>query len=209
MYHIDGIFFEGLVYVSGYLFLLFLAICLACGLYFMAELAEEYPSLTAALIKYYTIVVLVTHPLLCVFESFPVTPVLCGFAAHCCYFKMLDTFPFTEWTSPALLCSIAGLVLSNYLWWCFFTETYLTAAHIMGFFFTCVWCVPFIFFISLTINENVLPSAGFHPEEAHKQASGGAKKGVLLTVFDFIRRKKEDAIVEHAPPSWHMTGKDC
>ena len=61
--------FTGLVYVSGYLFLIFVAVCLgaraagrsgaareltrralppfraACGLYYLAELAEEYSSL--------------------------------------------------------------------------------------------------------------------------------------------------------------------
>ena len=41
-----GLLFTGLVYLSGYLFLIFVAICLACGLYYLAELAEEYTSLT-------------------------------------------------------------------------------------------------------------------------------------------------------------------
>ena len=36
-----GVVFNGVVYVAGYLFLLFVAVCLASGLYYMAELVEE------------------------------------------------------------------------------------------------------------------------------------------------------------------------
>jgi len=150
-------FFEALVYVSGYLFLVFIAICLACGLYFLAELAEEYPTFTGALIKYSIIIVVAVHPCLWIFEEFPVMPVAMGILAHGLYYKLLATFPFTEMTSPVFIASVVVLCLSHYFWITYFSETWYSLAYIMGFFFTCVWLVPFTFFISLSINENVLP----------------------------------------------------
>jgi len=207
-------FFEGLVYTSGYLFLVFIAICLACGLYFLAELAEEYPSFTGSIIKYSIWMVLAVHPCLWMFESFPILPVATGMLAHGLYYKLLETFPFTEMASPVFLSSIVVLCLSHYFWITYFSETWWSLGYIMGFFFTCVWLVPFTFFISLSINENVLPCE--FPSYQQEQAQGqnqnqnqkNQKKGFLLTVFDFLRRKKDDVIVDHAPPSWHMGGKD-
>ena len=38
------------VYVAGYLIVMFVAICLACGLYFLAELAEEHTRLTGKIV---------------------------------------------------------------------------------------------------------------------------------------------------------------
>ena len=44
-------FFTLLSYIAGYCVLLFLAISLACGLYYLAELTEEYPSITKKVIQ--------------------------------------------------------------------------------------------------------------------------------------------------------------
>jgi len=43
---VQGILFTAMTYISGYIFLIFVAVCLACGLYYLAELAEEHTSLT-------------------------------------------------------------------------------------------------------------------------------------------------------------------
>merc|ERR1712216_196323 len=63
--------FGPLVYVSGYLVLLFLAICMACGLYYMAELAEEYSRLTKKILTYCIQGVIGIHVLLLIFDRFP------------------------------------------------------------------------------------------------------------------------------------------
>ena len=39
------------VYIGGYLFLVFLAVCLATGLYYLAELVEEYTTASKKAIK--------------------------------------------------------------------------------------------------------------------------------------------------------------
>merc|ERR1711865_279709 len=134
-------------------------------------------------------------------------------AVHPCLW-MFESFPFTEMASPVFLSSIVVLCLSHYFWITYFSETWWSLGYIMGFFFTCVWLVPFTFFISLSINENVLPCEfpSYQQQQQQQQSeqnqNSSSKQGLLLSVFDFIRRNKDDAIVDHAPPSWHMGGKE-
>ena len=63
-----GLLFTGLVYVSAYIFLIFVAVCLACGLYYLAELAEEHTSLTKRLMWAANVAVLAVHGACFVFE---------------------------------------------------------------------------------------------------------------------------------------------
>ena len=42
---------EAVVYVSGYLFVLFAAVSFAAGIYYLCELAEEWPTFTKRIIK--------------------------------------------------------------------------------------------------------------------------------------------------------------
>ena len=81
---------------GGYLFLLLLAICLATGLYYMAELVEEYSRLTKRVITYALRAVLALHLALLLFDRQPVSCVLVGAAAHGAYARLLPRFPFVQ-----------------------------------------------------------------------------------------------------------------
>ncbi len=88
-----GLLFTGLVYISGYLFLVFVAVCLACGLYYLAELAEEYAMLTRRIISFAILSVLVVHGLLFVMEpQLPPTAVGVGVLSHLSYVWLLQSF---------------------------------------------------------------------------------------------------------------------
>ena len=52
-----GFMYQVSVYIAGYLLLIFVAICLACGLYFLAELAEEHTRLARKLIGFSIVLV--------------------------------------------------------------------------------------------------------------------------------------------------------
>merc|ERR1711934_314861 len=205
---IDIMFFVGLVYISGYLFLVFIAICLACGLYYMAELAEEYPTLTKKIIKFSIWAILAVHPMLWIFEPFPFLPVAFGIATHAMYYRLLVMdFPFIELTSANFLGSCAMMIGSHYFWISYFGDTLHPLTYVMGFFFTCVWLVPFAYFISLSINEFVLPCEFPSYRDQQQASTGGGekkRKGWLLAMSGWFSRKKEQTIQEHAPPSWHM-----
>jgi len=196
--------------ISGYLFLVFIAICLACGLYYMAELAEEYPTLTKRIIKYCIWIIMALHPLLWVFESFPFLPVGFGIATHAMYYRLLVMdFPFIELTSANFLGSCAMMVISHYFWISFYNTTLYPITYVMGFFFTCVWLIPFAYFISLSINEFVLPCEFPSWKEAqqdefnHTEGTKKSKSG-LLSFMTWFSAKKSETLQDHAPPSWHM-----
>lgn len=154
--------FNAVVYVSGYLFLLFVAVCLgarwrfaqmdafisespsptprisdcilvpsaACGLYYLAELVEEYTSLTKRLMYMCTCAVLVAHPLFFFFEQLPLSALLCGAAAHACYLWLLQSFPFIRLRSPPFLASLTALIVSHYFWISHFLSHYHNLTHV-------------------------------------------------------------------------------
>mmetsp|Transcript_10715 Transcript_10715/g.26095 ORF Transcript_10715/g.26095 Transcript_10715/m.26095 type:complete len:215 (-) Transcript_10715:29-673(-) len=166
--------FTPVTYLSGYLVLIFMAVCMACGLYYLAELAEEYSRLTKKIIKYSIITVAVVHVLLLLFDGFPWLTTLYGIALHGVYYQFLKTYPFVDFSSPMFLGSCAGLVLNHYLWIVFFREAYqYRVPQIMAFFVPCVWLVPFLYFVSVSLGDNVLPSATHSGGLTGGQASGG------------------------------------
>ena len=58
-----GLVFNAVVYVAGYIFLLFVAVCLASGLYYLCEVVEEHTVLTRRILTASTMLVLVVHVL--------------------------------------------------------------------------------------------------------------------------------------------------
>ena len=159
--------FHAVFYVSGYLFLLFVAVCLACGLYYLAELVEEHTTLTKRIMYFGTCVVLSAHPLFYVVEGLPLMAVVCGMAAHGCYLWLLDSFPFLQPLSVQFLLSTGMLVLSHFFWISHFMTHYHSMTHVLSFFLFAVWIVPFGFFISLSVNESTLPRGGQLPGVLH------------------------------------------
>ena len=162
-----GVVFNGVVYVAGYLFLLFVAVCLASGLYYMAELVEEHTVLTRRLISISTVAVLVVHVLFMLFESLPISALAVGMAAHGCYLWLLQSFPFVKMLSPAFLASSVLLVLSHVMWFQHFLSHFHQTTHVLCFLFLNVWLVPFGFFISLSANESILPGRSSTVSQKH------------------------------------------
>lgn len=195
--------FVAVVYISGYLFLLFAAVCLACGLYYLVELAEEYTVFTKKLIRITILVQLVLHSLLYLYERFPLLHCSVGFLAHIVYLQLLRSFPFIEPSSPQFLLSVLMFAVDNYLWFTFFRSDselfykYRVAPGpaISSFFLLVIWLVPCAFFCSLTVNDSVLPSAasgapsmpGYVPNGGMETLSGEKKKrsrNILMLAFD-------------------------
>jgi hypothetical protein len=209
------------VYLGGYTFLIFLAVCLATGLYYIAELVEEYTVFTKRLINYGIYVNVGLHCLLFVVDGQPFLCVASGIAAHAMYFTLLKKFPFISLTSPEFLGSCVMLVLNHYMWLQHFFTKYYNVEYVMGFFLICVWLVPFGFFISLAANESVLPSSnssnspyngsasdvgtwGGGGGGSHEYLSGGGlpsgkSKGGLLSFMKFLKMKGEKVLPQVMP----------
>lgn len=185
-------FFTVLVYVAGYVFLVFLAVCLACGLYYLAELAEEFTVITKKLIQYTIIGVMVIHGMLLILDRFPFYQITVGLATHGAYLAMLKDFPFIGFTSPIFIGSCVLMVLDHYVWFQFFSVMGIyRLTHVLGFYLLCVWLVPFGYFVSLSVNDSVLPSSEMGA--AHGQTKRG---NMFLTIGNFVKAKmpgrKED-----------------
>lgn len=186
-----------IVYVSGYLFLLFAAICLACGLYYLIEIVEEYTSISKKLIRIAILVLLGLHFLLVVYEHFPLLQCSLGFIAHLSYLNLLGNFPFIEPASIQFVISSMLFVIDNIVWFLYFKRDvelfyrYQVAPYpaMAAFFLLVVWLVPCAFFCSLTINDAVLPAsnAQFHAQSSSEYQSGQRKnrrRNVVMMTLD-------------------------
>ncbi|KFM80755.1 Protein TEX261, partial [Stegodyphus mimosarum] len=54
--------------------------------------------------------------------------------------------------------SIAFVVINHYLAFRYFSSIYYPFSEVLAYFTLCLWLVPFSFFVSLSANENVLPT---------------------------------------------------
>lgn len=159
-----------LVYISGYMFLVFAAICLMCGIYYLVELAEEYTTITKELIRCAALAQLLVHTLLFIYERFPFVPTAVGFVSHLSYLQLLRVFPFINPFSLPVAAASIFFVLDNIFWFRFFhydVELFYRyrvapTPAIASFFLLVVWLVPLGFFITLSVNDSVLPNVTFN-----------------------------------------------
>lgn len=71
---------------------------------------------------------------------------------------IIQTFPFTSFTSPTLIMAVVFVIVNHYLAFTFFSTTYHSFTQVLAYFTLCLWLVPFALFVSLSANENVLPT---------------------------------------------------
>lgn len=195
------------VYVGGYLFLVLFAVCLATGLYYIAELVEEHTRITKRLISLVIKVVIGIHVVLFIVDGLPILAVGTGIASHALYHQLLRTFPYITINSHEFLGSLGMLVASHVVWIrFFFSRAHVSLEWALGFLLIMLWLVPFAFFISLAANESVLPGAGVgslgsaHTSRSDDALIGGSKRSrsTLLGIFNFLRQKRDDILPQVA-----------
>lgn len=190
-----GLVFNGLVYVSGYLSLMFVAVCLACGLYYLAELAEEHTQLMRRLMKLAIMAVLVVHMLMLALEQLPYAALAVGFATHLSYWWLMRDFPFIRVLSLSFLVSFALLVASHYLWASHFFAHFHKATPVACFFIFNVWLVPFGFFVSLSVNESTLPDRqAASAEDVYSEGGRSKQRSGIVSMFSFFQQKRDDLV---------------
>lgn len=189
-----------IVYLGALVFLVFASVCLATGLYYIADLIEEHSTLAKKLLTWTIRAVLLLHAAL-LLDEVPVTCTLVGAAAHLFYMHTLRKYPCMDVLSWEFLISAGMLVTSQVLWMHHFYDTYHSMEFVLGFFCVMVWTVPFIMFIGLSANENVLPGAPGGPsyQRAPQQAPGrrtgqSAKRGLLLTALANLQRHTQQVM---------------
>ncbi|KAH3742601.1 Protein SVP26 [Pelomyxa schiedti] len=163
----------GLTYSAIGVSIAFGFVCLAQGLYFIADMVEEHVVLAKRIIRYCIIGVLIAHALLFFLEELPWLELSVGVAAHLVYSMLLIQFPVVELTDLWFILSTMFAIGNHALWFRYFLLNWYSYGDMFGIFLLCVWLVPFWFFVSLSANESSLPFD--HPAEA-----AGKKKRVNL-----------------------------
>ncbi|ORY27345.1 transmembrane adaptor Erv26-domain-containing protein [Naematelia encephala] len=230
-----------LSYLGGLAGFLFVTLSLASGLLWLAELIEEYSKYakTIGMRAIYGIIAL--HLILIVTDSLPILPTLFSILCHLVYLSNFSSsWPFISLTSPRFVVSCLLVVGDHFIWFFHFAARAQEAKKYRGpkyryggnaikgvddapafmdvaaFFAICVWFVPLFLFLSLSANDNALPSnlvASAPPSpgpghtidlstpqvelsrQLHQRASKSLVKSVLdplLSVLPRMRRRRRD-----------------
>eukprot|EP00897_Mesotaenium_endlicherianum_P005261 jgi/Mesen1/4763/ME000242S03936 len=179
----------------------------ATGLYYIAELVEERPKLTRKIISLLIKIIVGLHVALLLVDRLPLLPIALGVVSHALYHRLLHNFPYINVTSAEFLGSCGLLAASHVAWFRWFlydrANLYTTLEWMFGFLLVMLWLVPFIFFISLSANEAVLPGLnapypGYVRSEADPSAMAPKRsKSTLLGVLNLLK-KKSDAVLPQA-----------
>jgi len=183
-----------LSWVATVLQICFVTLAIAAGLYYLAELVEEYTVMTAKVIRWMIILVLLTYGGLFLFEDIPPIMLVCGMLAQVSHLALLSSFPFFVISSPSFVLAVIMVIVNHYLAFQHFGNHYYPFSEVMAYFSICMWLVPFTFFVSLSANENVLPTVterrpllSEDNDVVSNYFSKKEKKYGLLSVFNSIK----------------------
>ncbi|XP_067117811.1 protein TEX261 [Osmerus mordax] len=168
----------------------FVTLAIAAGLYYLAELIEEYTVATSKIIKYMILFSTGVLTGLYLFEGFPVLMMGTGLFTNLVYFGLLQTFPYILLSSPNFILSCVLVVLNHYMAFQHFAEEYYPFSEVLAYFTICLWVIPFSFFVSLSAGENVLPSTMQQGDDVvsnyFTKGKRGKRSGILL-IFSFLK----------------------
>ncbi|KAK2863001.1 hypothetical protein Q5P01_002534 [Channa striata] len=140
----------------------FVTLAIAAGLYYLAELIEEYTVATSRIIKY-----------MILFST-----------------GVLADLPYILLSSPNFILSCVLVVVNHYMAFQYFAQEYYPFSEVLAYFTICLWIIPFAFFVSLSAGENVLPSTIQPGDDVvsnyFTKGKRGKRSGILL-VFSFLK----------------------
>ncbi|CUM62568.1 uncharacterized protein PRCAT00000120001 [Priceomyces carsonii] len=185
-------FLQLLSYVGIVIGFLFLVLAIASGLYYISELVEEHSEPTKRLLKRLIFIIMTVFVLLWLFDGFPFKLTAFSLASCYVYLQNLTKFPYVQLTSPVFLFSCVLVIANHTLWFRHFHNPYIpplevrlrpdyeppripSFAEVCSFFGLCVWLVPFALFVSLSVNDNLLPHHIDIADRNEKKKSGLAK----------------------------------
>lgn len=205
----------------------------ACGMYYLAELIEEFTITTKRVLGYLIKAELALH-LLLLLDKAPFHCLALGITSNVFYARMLKKFPYMRLASTDGLAAIASFLGSTAAWCWYYWKSYYTVEYALAFMLVTTWLIPFGFFLSFAGDQSVLPGAGGYPYSAAASGSstptrdynylnnggpgggggGGTNKqrrGLALRIFDVLRRKRDQVLPEmtkNLPPSLGLYPKE-
>jgi len=176
-----GLIFTAFGWIASSAMVVLLSLCITAGLFYLAELAEEFSVLTGKILKWSIVAIEVVHVLLYFDGLFPLPHILLSMAANGAFALILPDYPFFELGSIKFICSGVGVVINHFCWVRFFHLVYFTALQAMSFMAVMVWAIPLGFFISASVADNVLPSG---PSEAASKKQTNVFIGLVNKASD-------------------------
>ncbi|KAH8355211.1 hypothetical protein KR093_008669 [Drosophila rubida] len=173
----------------------FITLSIVAGLYYLAELAEEYTTPTRRCILFMIGFTIMVYIMFIFFEDLPWTMVLCGLMAQGFHFSIMTNFPFIRLLSVPFIGSLAMLVINHVLAFQYFTSVYVPFTQVLAYFTICMWLVPFALFVSVSANDNVLPTTigsnerrlGINNPDVVSNYFSRNKKMGLLSLFNYVK----------------------
>ncbi|GLV43999.1 uncharacterized protein CBL_12705 [Carabus blaptoides fortunei] len=187
------LFFTIITYLAFLVQISFCTVAIAAGLYYLAELVEEFTVTAKKCIWWLNTVVTGLYVCLWIFEGLPFVMVTCGLAAQASHFLILQNFPFVSLLSPSFLIGFCLIFVNHFFAFQYFAGMYHSFSEVMTYFTLCLWLVPFALFISLSANENVLPMTSEKRDPlttddvVTNYFSKRGKKYGLLTFFNYAK----------------------
>jgi hypothetical protein len=183
------------MYALSWLSFVLIAVCLtisvAAGMYYVAELIEEYTTVAKRIIRLILIVITLLNILLAIFETeFTWTLSAIGIISNIIYFFILAEFPVIGFLSPTFLFSMLLLIIHHYFAFSFFNNHYYSFPEILGYFTIFVWMIPFCFVLSLSANDYVLPQYSEPQRDRYNEDTMLNNGGDLVSNYFKKRAKK-------------------
>ncbi|KAG8949274.1 hypothetical protein FRC04_008876 [Tulasnella sp. 424] len=239
----------GLSYLAAAAAFIFVTLSLASGLLWLAELIEENSKIAKAIGIRLTYAVILLHLGLWFTDNLPIRLVAFSIFCHVVYLQNFSvTWPLISLTSWSFLGSCVLVVADHFLWFFHFANhnqemrrrggytrppyhqnPQLNRHHsfmeVASFFGTCIWLIPLFLFLSLSANDNALPtafgdasmpntptvvSAEFTPQKVNAKVHSLPRQSLFKTLFDPLfgllsvlrlrrAKRRDDGII--APPT--------
>ncbi|GFO28207.1 protein tex261-like [Plakobranchus ocellatus] len=169
---------------------------IAAGLYYLAELVEEYSVMTAKIIGYMIYGTIAIHIGMLLFEDFSWIMIGGGLAGCVAHLFLLQDFPYFYLTSPAFISAVVLLFVNHYVAFAHFSSFWYPFAEVLAYFTLCLWLVPFAFFVSLSANEYVLPTtAGVVEQDDSDVVSNYFRKNKKkLGLLSFLKNAQDSVL---------------
>jgi len=184
----------------------FVTLSLASGLLYASELIEEHSRLAKMMGQRSVYIIVILHGLFYFTDRLPLLPTIFSIICHLVYLQNFSaTWPLISLTSISFLSSCVLVIGDHFIWFIYFTKVTNNAHHlrtyrgvaaathsfaeIASFFGICVWFTPLYLFLSLSANDNALPTTAADPSSPSLAAStqtAKARISLVRSMFTFI-----------------------
>lgn len=204
-----GMAMKAIWFVTGYLALVLQVMCIASGLYIVAETAEGNSALTKKVLKRSLIVIVALYVILWM-DGLPILQILVGIGSHVSFCPLLRSFPIVEPFSISFVVAFVSVMANHLLWLNYFTTEEILYRHsrhsishrdFIGFFIFFIWLVPLGFFVSMTMADDLLPStdANFNNESTCTREGGkGRRLGLCKRLMEFVFGESDKEKILHS-----------